>query len=109
MSKKRKLRKLMRKREVGDQLTLVICVGKKCADRATSRAVAEHAAAHADTLAAADPPRVRVETVGCLHVCKKGPIAATFPTIKFKKRVDAGRATRMIDKLAAKARRLHGA
>jgi (2Fe-2S) ferredoxin len=95
MGKKRKLRKQMRKRQVEDEPTLVICVGKTCCDRDRSRAVVEAARAHA----AAYHPRVRVETVGCLHVCEKGPIAATYPVIRFEKRVGRRRARKLVDKL----------
>jgi (2Fe-2S) ferredoxin len=100
MGKKRKLRKRLAKRGVLDsEVALVVCVGKKCAPRDVSKAVAEHARAFGAARA------VRVEVVGCLHVCKKGPIAATFPKIRFHKRVDAERADELVEKLAAKAQR----
>jgi (2Fe-2S) ferredoxin len=102
MGKKRKLRKRLAKRGVLEsEVALVVCVGKKCAPKTVSKAVAEHAR----TYGAAQAPPVRLEIVGCLHVCKKGPIAATFPKIRFHKRVDAERADELVEKLAAKARR----
>ena len=94
MGKKRKLRKLMDEREITEP-SLVICVGKKCCDRTESRAVVDAARAYA----AEQHPRIHVETVGCLHVCKKGPIAATFPVIKIRKHVGKKRARKLIDKL----------
>jgi len=48
---------------------------------------------------------VQVETVGCLHVCEDGPIAATYPKIRFKEHVDDAKADRLLDKLARRARR----
>lgn len=96
MGKKRKLEKLMRKRDPEDAPALVICVGKRCCERAESCAVAEEARAYA----AASHPEVHVEVVGCLDVCKKGPVAATYPDIEFKKRVDARKARKLVDKLA---------
>ncbi|MDX2090615.1 MAG: (2Fe-2S) ferredoxin domain-containing protein [Kofleriaceae bacterium] len=84
----------MRDREAEDP-SVVICVGKKCCAKVESRAVVE--AARAYTTEA--HPRVHVEVVSCLHVCKKGPIAATFPSLKFKKRVNEKRVRKMIDKL----------
>lgn len=99
MGKKRKLRKLMRDRGCEDAPALVICVGQKCARREVSRAVAEDVRAYA----IAHHPSVRVETVGCLNVCKKGPVSATYPRIKFHKRVDARRGRRLIDKLARRS------
>lgn len=99
MGKKRKLRKLMRDREPEDAPALVICVGKRCARREVSRAVADDVRAYAT----AHHPSVRVETVGCLDVCKKGPIAATYPRIRFHKRVDAHRGRRLVDKLARRS------
>jgi (2Fe-2S) ferredoxin len=94
MGKKKKLRKLMRDREPAEA-ALVICVGKKCCDRDESRAVVEEARSYA----AEQHPRVHVEVVGCLHVCKKGPIAAMYPQLEFKKRVSPKRARKLIDKL----------
>ena len=44
---------------------------------------------------------VQIVPVACLHICKNGPIAATYPTIKFKKRVKAKRARKLVDKLAS--------
>lgn len=95
MGKKSKLRKTMRKREAEDDTSLVICVGKKCCPKSESRAVVEAAREYA----AEAHPRVHIEVVGCLHICKNGPIAATFPQIKFKKHVSKKRVRKMIDKL----------
>ena len=96
MSKKRKLRKLMRKRDLEDEPALVICVGKDCCARKKSKALVETARAYvAETHA-----DVRIVPVACLHICKNGPIAATYPTIKFKKRVKPKRARKLVDKLA---------
>jgi (2Fe-2S) ferredoxin len=95
MGKKRKLRKLMRKRELQDETALVICVGKRCCDRDESRDVVEAAREHAQTTHA----HARVITVGCLGVCKKGPIAATYPGMKFRKHVTRKRARKLLDKL----------
>jgi hypothetical protein len=95
MGKKRKLRKLMHKRELDDQPSLVICVGKRCCPRAQSRAVVEAACAHATET----HTHAHIVTVGCLDVCKDGPIAATYPTVKFKKHVTKKRARKMLDKL----------
>jgi (2Fe-2S) ferredoxin len=95
MGRKRKLRKLMNKRHADEGASLVICVGKKCCDRAVSRALVDDTRAY---IAARQSP-VTVIEVGCLDVCKKGPIAATYPLIKIKKRVDARRARKLVDKL----------
>jgi (2Fe-2S) ferredoxin len=95
MGKKRKLRELMHERELDEQTSLVICVGKKCCPRAESRAVVEATRAYA----AKTHAHVPIVTVGCLDVCKAGPIAATFPEIKFKKHVSKKRARKMLDKL----------
>lgn len=94
MGKKRKLRKTMAKREVTAP-SVVICVGKRCCPRSESRAVVEAARAYT----AEAHPRVHVEVVGCLHVCKAGPIAATYPRVKFKKHVGKKRVRALIDKL----------
>jgi len=96
MSKKRKLRKLMRKRDLENEPALVICVGKDCCKRKKSRAVLEAARDYA----AKTQPDVQVVPVACLHICKNGPIAATYPTIKFKKHVKPKRARKLVDKLA---------
>lgn len=96
MGKRRKLRKLMREREAEDATALVICVGKKCAPRGVGCAVAKDVRAYA----AAAQPSVRVEAVRCLHVCEDGPIAATYPRIRFRRHVDARRGRRLVDKLA---------
>lgn len=100
MGKKRKLRKHMHKREIDDAPALVICVGKSCVAREVSRALADQTRAYA----AASKAPVRVAVIGCLHVCEKGPIAATYPDIEFFKRVDFPRACRLVDRLAAEAR-----
>lgn len=97
MGKKRKLRKNLHKREIDDQPALVICVGKSCAPREVSRLLADQTRAYA----AATGGKVRVALVGCLHICKKGPLAATWPDIEFYKKVDLARACRLIDELAA--------
>jgi (2Fe-2S) ferredoxin len=94
MGKKRKLRKLMRKRDV-ESPSLVICVGKKCCGRSESCALVEATRLYAT----AHHPNVRIETVGCLHVCKKGPIAATYPEIEIRKHVGRKRARKLVDKL----------
>ena len=95
MGKKRKLRKQIRKRDLDDETALVICVGKRCCDRAESRAVAEAASDYANQTHA----HAKIVTVGCLDICKKGPIAATYPAMKFKKHVSPKRARKMLDKL----------
>jgi (2Fe-2S) ferredoxin len=98
MGKKRELRKHMRRRHGDDQSpALVICVGKSCVGREVSRALVEQTRAYA--LASRSP--VRIEIVGCLHVCKKGPVAATWPDVDFFKRVDFVRACRLVDELGA--------
>ncbi|WP_224196969.1 hypothetical protein [Nannocystis pusilla] len=104
MGKKRKLRKHMRKRELDDAPALVVCVGKSCVAREVSRALVEQTRAYA----AACGARVRVAVIGCLHVCEKGPVVATYPDIEFYKRVDFPRACRLVDELAAQARALAG-
>lgn len=96
MGKKRKLRDRMHERGLDDATALVICVGKSCCARSVSRALADDARAYA----AAHHPEVRIETVGCLHVCEHGPVAATYPEIEIEKRVDAAGARTLIDKLA---------
>ena len=94
MGKKRKLKKQMRKREVTGP-ALVICVGKDCAPRAETRALRD------DMQAYAGDRLVGVEVVRCLHVCKKGPIIATFPKITFHKRVTSAQAHALIDEVSA--------
>ena len=96
MGKKRDLREKMRKRDLAGARALVICTGKKCAPRELSRALAEELRAYA----AATHPEVRIETVGCLGICEKGPIAATYPKIAFHKRVGPRRGRRLVCKLA---------
>ena len=95
MGRKRKLRKQMRKRHLEDETALVICVGKRCCERRLSCALAEETREYA----AKTHPGLRVVTVGCLDVCKKGPIAATYPEIKFRKHVTRKRARKLVDKL----------
>jgi (2Fe-2S) ferredoxin len=95
MGKKRKLRKQIAKRELEDETALVICVGKKCCPREESRALAEDAQAYAEATHA----HSRVVCVGCLGICEKGPIAATYPAMKFRKHVTPKRAHKMLDKL----------
>jgi (2Fe-2S) ferredoxin len=94
MGKKRKLREEMEEREITAP-SVVVCVGKKCCARSESRAVVEAARAYAHEA----HPRVHIEVVGCLHVCKDGPIAATFPNIKIKKHVGKKRVRKLIDKV----------
>jgi (2Fe-2S) ferredoxin len=91
----------MRKRHLEDQTALVICVGKRCCGREESCALVEATRAYA----AQTHSNLPVVTVGCLDVCKKGPIAATYPEIKFKKRVTAKRARKLLDKLEERDRR----
>lgn len=95
MGKKRKLLEEIHKRELDDVEALVICVGKKCCSRQASCAVADAARAYAATAHL----HAQVVTVGCLGVCKKGPIAAMYPRLKFKKHVSIERARKMLDKL----------
>jgi hypothetical protein len=78
MGKKRKLRKLMRKRTQGT--ALVICVGKHCCEREESCALVEATRVYAEKTRSSVP----IVAVGCLDVCKHGPIAATYPDIEFK-------------------------
>ena len=99
MGSKRKLRKQMRKRHVEDETALVICVGKRCCAREESCALVEATRAYAEQIHSCVP----VMTVGCLDVCKKGPIAATYPRIKVKKHVSAKRARKLLDKLDRRA------
>jgi (2Fe-2S) ferredoxin len=94
MGKKRKLRRKMEHRAVTAP-AVVICVGKRCCPRSESRAVVEAARAYC----AEAHPRVHVEVVGCLDVCKDGPIAATYPRVKFKKHVGKKRVRKLIDKV----------
>ncbi len=96
MAKKRKLRTLMHTRDPEEAPAVVICVGTRCCPRSESRAIADEARAYA----AAHHPEVHVEVVGCLDVCKQGPIAATYPEIRFKKHVGKKRVRKLVDKLA---------
>ena len=95
MGKKRKLRQQMRKRGFDDAPALVICTGKRCCRREDSCALVEATRAYAATR----PSSVPVVTVGCLEICKKGPIAATYPDVTFEKRVTLERACKLLDKL----------
>lgn len=90
-SRARKLKKQLRKRGVESDRLIVVCIGKKCAPREQSRALVEHAEG-----------KVALTTVGCLHVCKKGPIAATVrgTKIRIKKRVGLAKLDRMIEKVS---------
>ena len=90
-SRARKLKKQLRKRGVEAERLVVVCVGKKCAPRDQSRALVEHAEG-----------KVTLVTVGCLHVCKKGPIAATVrgEKIRIRKRVGLAKLDRMIEKVS---------
>jgi (2Fe-2S) ferredoxin len=92
VSRKRRIRKQLEKRGVLADRLLVICTGKKCAPRELSRALVAHAEG-----------KVALQTVGCLHVCKKGPIAATVrgTKVRIKKRVGIEKLDRMIKKLTA--------
>jgi (2Fe-2S) ferredoxin len=95
---KRKLEKKLGARLGEHEVALVVCVGDKCAPRKQARALIDEARVYASG-------RVRVEPFGCLDVCKKGPIVATLPKIRIKKRVDETRAHALIDKLAARVSR----
>lgn len=95
MGKKRKLRKAIHKRELEHETALVICVGKRCCDRAESQALVDAMREYSGEIHA----HTRVVTTGCLGVCKKGPIAATYPTMKFKKHVTRKRGRKLLDKL----------
>ena len=95
MGRKGKLRKRMRKRGIEDETALVICVGKRCCKREVSRALVEEARAYVER----GHLHVPVVTVGCLEVCKNGPIAATYPKIKLRKRVTKKRARKLLEKL----------
>jgi NADH:ubiquinone oxidoreductase subunit E len=90
VSRAKKIRKQLQKRGVAAERLLVICTGKKCAPREASRALVELAEG-----------KVALQTLGCLHVCKKGPIAATVrgKKVRVKKRVGPEKLARMIEKL----------
>lgn len=100
MGRKRKLRKELRKRELDAETALVICVGKRCCSRQESCALVEATRAYATAVHS----HVSVIKVGCLDICKKGPIAATYPDIKFKKHVTPKRARKLLDKLEQRER-----
>lgn len=93
--KKRKLCKRLATRELENEPVLAICVGKSCCPRAQSREVLDAAREYAEAV----HPAVHVVAVDCLHICKNGPIAATYPRIKFKKHVSPKRARKLVDKL----------
>ena len=95
MGRKRKLRKQMYKRGLDDKPAIVICVGKRCCPRAESRALAEKTFEYADEKCSTIP----VVTVGCLDICKKGPIAAAWPTMKFKKHATLKKTQKLLAKL----------
>lgn len=50
----------------------------------------------------ASHPDVRIEKVGCLHICKKGPIVATYPEIELHKRVDLDEVRALVDEVAGR-------
>jgi (2Fe-2S) ferredoxin len=95
MGKKSHLRKQMHKRGLDDETALVICVGKKCCRREESAALVEATRSIADELHST----AKVVTVSCLDVCKNGPVAATYPRMKFKKHVTPNRARKLLVKL----------
>ena len=95
MGKKKELRKQMHKRGLDEATALVICVGKRCCGREESCALVEATRAYASEIHASVP----VVTVGCLDICKKGPIAATYPDIDFEKRVTPKRARKLLRRL----------
>lgn len=97
MGRKKNLRARLRKQGLDDRETptLVVCTGKKCAPREESAKLVADLEREIAGLA----PRVRLVTVGCLDVCKKGPIAATYPKIRIKKRVTLARARKLLAKL----------
>lgn len=86
----------MHKRDLEGQPAVIICIGKKCGHRSEARAVSDFAQGYA----AGAHPEVHIETTGCLHICKHGPIAASYPTIRFKNRVGPKRVKKLIDKVA---------
>lgn len=89
-SRAKKVRKQLHKRGIDAERLLVICVGKKCAPRELSRALVDHAEG-----------KVALATVGCLHVCKKGPIAAIVrgKKVRIKKRVGLEKLEKMMRKV----------
>jgi hypothetical protein len=95
MGKKSHLRKQMHKRGLDEETALVICVGKKCCAREESAALVEAAHEIADDMHAT----AKIVTVSCLDVCKQGPIAATYPVMRFKKHVTPKRARKLLVKL----------
>jgi (2Fe-2S) ferredoxin len=95
MGRKRHLRNQMCKRGLENETALVICVGKKCCSREESAALVENARSIAHEMHA----KAKIVTVSCLDVCKKGPIAATYPSIKIKKHVTPKRARKLLMKL----------
>jgi (2Fe-2S) ferredoxin len=106
VSKKKKKRKRRLREKVGAKLSegeqaLVVCVGDKCCSRKVARALADDARTYA-------AGRVRIELVGCFKICKKGPLVATLPKIKFYRRVDTEEAHALVDKLVARAGTVDG-
>ena len=99
MGKKRKLRKQIGSRLADDESALVVCTGKKCAPREESSALVEDLRRY---VAAELDDKIRIETFGCLGVCKKGPIVATLPDIEIFKNVDVEKGRRLADELADK-------
>jgi (2Fe-2S) ferredoxin len=95
MGKKRHLQKQMDKRGLHDETALVICVGKHCCRREKSRALVDKTRAYEER-SHADVPLV---VVGCLDICKQGPIVALYPAMKFKRKVTPRRARKLVDKL----------
>lgn len=99
MSKKKqrkKLKKQIKKRGLTKARAVVICVGKKCCDRERSRELVRVARNHAE----ASHPEVEIVKVGCLDICKKGPIVGTYPEIRIHKRVDSEEVRALVDKVA---------
>lgn len=100
MSKGKQLRKAIAKRGLEDASVLMICTGKHCAPRSQTRPLVEAARRYAE-----GKPPIVVATCGCLGICKHGPIAASYPKVRIKKRVSLAKAQRMIDKLERRANR----
>lgn len=98
---KKKLRKKLRDKfgplEAGER-ALVVCVGDKCAtfdeNRATLAEASAQVASHADA-------HLRVRCIGCLKVCKKGPIVAILPDASLYRRVRAESVGALFESLLA--------
>lgn len=101
--RRKKLKQLMKKRGLKGVPSVVICVGKSCCDREVSRELVHVARTYAE----AEHPLVHIGRAGCLHVCKKGPIAATYPDIEIHKRVSAGEVRALVDEVAAGVEKRH--